>query len=294
MKVAYLILAHHQPILLKELITALNKPKEQVFVHINKKVDIQPFETLLKDKCIFTEQREKIYWASFSFKKAYMHLIKAAMAIEEFDYYTFLSGVDFPIKPIKAFEAFLEQHRGSEFIEALALEDYPDDKILKKKQRRYSGYFIFPNYPKFFLKLNFGIAKIQRIFYKRKPYKGEKIFHGLTFCTLTHACLQYIIDRIESEPALSRYFKFTFAPDEMFFHTIIGNSPFAEKIIHNNLHCIVFEEGKSNPKVWRMEDKEILLSSQDYFARKFDLSIDAAIIDLLKQHISLNCNPKMI
>ena len=279
MKVAYLILAHHQPALLEELITALDKPKEQVFVHIDKKIDIRHFEALLKDKCIFTEQREKTYWGSFSLQKAYIHLVKAATAIGEFDYYTVLSGVDFPIKPIQSFEAFLEQHRGSEFIEAVY-----DSNFAKKAQRRYSGYFVFPNYSKFFMKLNFGIAKVQRIFYKRKPYKGEKIFFGSAWWTLTHECIKYIRSRIENEPALSRYFKHTHASDEMFFHTIIGNSPFAGKITNNNLRCIVFEKGNANPKVWRMEDKEFLLSSNGYFARKFDLSIDAAIIDCLKQH----------
>lgn len=279
MKVAYFILAHHQPELLNELITAINKPKEQVFVHIDKKIEIQPFLELLKDKCIFTEQREKVYWGSFTIIKAYRHLLKTAMNRGRFDYYSLHSGVDFPIKPIEEFEVFLEKNKGSEFI--ITKMCTPDHKFAK----RYSGYFVFENYSKFFLKLNFGITKLQRIFYKRKTYKGENVYFGSQWWTLTYECLQYVISRLEKEPALSRYFKHTLIPDEVLYQTIIGNSPFAEKVTHNNLRCIVFENNNPNPKVLRIEDKENLLASPAFFARKFDVTQDVAIIDFLKQHI---------
>ena len=278
MKVAYLILAHNQPELLKEFVTALNKPREQIFVHVDQKTDIQPFEELLKDQCIFLKQREKVYWAHFSQVKTYINLLKAAIGKEDFSYYSFHSGADFPIKPIREFEDFLEKHNGCEFINA-------NNCCLNKKiQKRYTGFYFFKNNPRFLLYLNYGITKIQRYLYKRRPYKGKNMYYGSSWWTLTHNCVKFILEKIDQEKSILRYFKYVFASDESFFQTIIGNSPFADKITNNNLRHIEFEKNSFNPKVITTNDKEKILTSSAFFARKFDFKQSREIIDVLKQN----------
>ncbi|MDR1680778.1 MAG: beta-1,6-N-acetylglucosaminyltransferase, partial [Prevotellaceae bacterium] len=100
--------------------------------------------------------------------------------------------------------------------------------------------------------------------------------------TLTNACIKYIVDFLAEHPGYVKYFKYTHIPDEMFFHTIIAHSAFSDKVQNDNLRCVVFDGEKSNPKVWTMADKDTLLQSPAYFARKFDLSIDGNIIEFLK------------
>lgn len=279
MKVAYLILAHNQPEMLKELVSAINRPKEQLFVHIDRKADIAPFKELLEGQCTFIEQREHISWGSFSMIQATIHLLKTTASSGKFDYYSLLSGCDYPIKPVSAFESFLERNRPAEFITC-------DNAVGSSKiQRRYSGFFLFENRSNFIKKLNFAITKIQRIFFKRKPYRKEVVFYGSQWWTLTGTCVDYILDAIRQDVQRLKYFKRTHVPDEMFFQTLLMSSPFAANVENNNLRCILFEEERSNPKTWTMADKEFLLSSPAYFARKFDMSAEPQIIDFLRKHI---------
>ena len=279
MKVAYLILAHAGPAMLKELVTAINKPKETVFVHLDRKTAMPPFEKLLAGQCTFIEQRENISWGGFSMVQATLNLLQAALAAGQFDYYCLLSGCDYPIKPVHVFESYLATHAGNEYIGCRNIVEQSP-----KFKKRYTGFFIFENHSEFLKKLNFGITKIQRLFYKRKPYAGKPIFHGSQWWTLTGACVRHIMDFIAAHPDCMSYFKYTHIPDTLFFQTIIAHSAFAGKVQNDNLRHIVFEEDSSHPHVWTMADKETLLQSPACFARKFDLSIDGDIVEFLKNH----------
>jgi hypothetical protein len=279
MKVAYLILAHANPAMLKELVTAIKKPKEMIFVHIDKKNEIVPFKKLLAEQCTFIEERENVSWGSFSIIQATLNLLQAALAVRQFDYYCLLSGCDYPIKPIHTFESYLATHAGNEYIACRSIAELPP-----KFKKRYTGFFLFEQRSEFLRKLNFGITKIQRLFYKRKLYANKPIFFGSQWWTLTGACVNYIMDFITAHPDYIAYFKYTHISDEMFFHTIIAGSDFFDKVQNDNLRCIVFDNGKPSPKIWTMSDKETLLQSSAYFARKFDLSIDSQIVEWLKNH----------
>ncbi|MDR3133657.1 MAG: beta-1,6-N-acetylglucosaminyltransferase [Prevotellaceae bacterium] len=274
MKVAYLILAHARPAMLKELVAAINKPQEMIFVHIDQKAEMRPFEELLSGQCTFIKQRERISWGTFSIVRATLNLIQAALSGGgQFDYYCLLSGCDYPVKSIPAFEACLAAHSGNEYIRCRDMAGLPP-----KFKKRYTGLFLFEN-----KKLNFGITKIQRLFYKRKPYQNKPLFYGSQWWTLTGECIKYIMGFIATHPDYLRYFKYTHIPDEMFFQTIIAHSPFSDKVQNDNLRCIEFEGKTPHPKVWRMADKETLIQSPAYFARKFDLSIDSGIVEFLKR-----------
>jgi hypothetical protein len=277
MKVAYLILAHHAPEMLNALVAALNKPKETIFVHIDKKTDILPFEKLLAGQCTFIEQRENVSWGSFSTIRATMHLIKAALSAGNFDYYCLLSGCDYPIKPVRAFEACLAAHAGNEYITSRNMAGLPP-----KFTKRYHGFFLFENRSNFLKNLNFGITKIQRIFYRRKPYQNKPVFFGSQWWTLTNECIKYLFDFCSQHPDYMNYFRHTLLSDEMFFQTLIAHSAFSDKVQNDNLRCVVFDGEKPHPHVWTMADKDTLLQSPAYFARKFDLSIDGNIIAFLK------------
>lgn len=69
MKIAYLIAAHTDTVQLYNMVSALQiKNVTTFFIHIDKKVDINPFKDKLS-KCenvIFTKKRVKTYWGGFS------------------------------------------------------------------------------------------------------------------------------------------------------------------------------------------------------------------------------------
>ena len=99
---------------------------------------------------------------------------------------------------------------------------------------------------------------------------------------------QYVVEFARSNPHLEEYFRTTFVPEESFFHTILGNSPFRSrgsaktsymrigphhKAITlptlNNVHMLLFE---AEERLWVEDDWG---SGEMLFARKFsDKNLD--------------------
>ena len=70
MKFAYLILAHDKPNQLKYLISLLDKNDNKIFVHIDKKVDINFFYSdRYSDNVIFLTNRHIVSWGCEQFNK---------------------------------------------------------------------------------------------------------------------------------------------------------------------------------------------------------------------------------
>jgi hypothetical protein len=65
-------------------------------------------------------------------------------------------------------------------------------------------------------------------------------------------------------------------PDEIFFQTILMNSPLSKKIINRKLTYVDWNFSPA-PKVLDDSDLEKVFRSDDFFARKFDLRKDPQI-----------------
>ena len=88
-------------------------------------------------------------------------------------------------------------------------------------------------------------------------------------------------DYLDKNTNVARFFKLTWAPDEMIFQTVLYNSDFRNKISNNNLRYIDWTEGKASPKTLSMEDAKYLLQSGALFARKFNLKAHPELFDFI-------------
>ena len=105
-------------------------------------------------------------------------------------------------------------------------------------------------------------------------------YSGSTWWALTREASKYIVDFVERNPRYTKFFQDTFAADEAFFQTILGNSQFKSLIRHN----LVFEywpTGGPHPEtiderqIAGFREKGAIMVSDAYgtgealFARKF-------------------------
>lgn len=110
------------------------------------------------------------------------------------------------------------------------------------------------------------------------PYIGSQWF------ILSRAVCESIIQ----SDNLNRYksvFRHTLIPDESFFQTMILNSDYPESIISNDKRLIVWapiSRVKERPRVLTCEDLPLISNSDDFFARKFDETVDASVLDCLE------------
>src|SRR5262249_41192696 len=104
-KLAYLIVAHHQPTHLARLIRALDQDNSAFFIHIDAKVPLAPFTAVVpqRDNLLFLPHRVEVQWGRISVVQAVLQLIHTAVASgQAFTYYILLSGSDYPIKDTHA------------------------------------------------------------------------------------------------------------------------------------------------------------------------------------------------
>ena len=230
MKHAYLIQVHHQPLMLKRLVAALNTEAVFFFIHVDAKSDAAPFyEALQGVKNVeFLRQRICVNWMGFSSVQAQLELIRAASSSQHFDYYSLLSGSDYPIKSNQQINEFLSGN-STEYINYWKLVDRPSwlDKI---EYHYYVDQFpIRDYYPKVTLR-----GLYWRAFFRLKPYlpkrqflSGVTPYGGSQWWTLTHDCVELIQGYLDTHPEFVQAYKNTLSPDEMVFQTIVLNSKFA-------------------------------------------------------------------
>ena len=90
----------------------------------------------------------------------------------------------------------------------------------------------------------------------------------------------------DAHPDFAQYFRYSQCPDEMFFHTALARLEAEGRPLawQENLTYIDWSEATAgSPKVLTAADVETLATQPEHklFARKFDESVDAAVLDIL-------------
>ena len=316
-KLAYLILTHQSPEFLARLVNRLDSPNVHFFIHVNAMTDIQPFlrAVLPAENVHFTDVRSKVHWRGFSTTKAILQLMKEVVEHEQdFKYCILLSGADYPIKTRDYIQSFFE-NATLEYIQYARLQDYPSwqNSQMPRIQQYYFNdalpYDRFRKQPRLFRLLRRkGFRLLSRIVPRQFPTAIEP-YSGATWFTLTGECVAYIIDYVHDNPQFLRYYKYTDAPDEMMFLTIVLNSHFAERTVNYKEYCrltkiddiderwaevertfrpesfhlryIDFSRGGGSPANLTEDHFPALEKSEALWARKFHPTTSAQLLDMI-------------
>jgi hypothetical protein len=283
MKIAFLVLVHKNTEQLIRLIRALDGPDSSFFIHIDRRASSSDFSRITnwaagRSNVHFTE-RKSCRWGQFGIVAASLACVRTALRVDggNFDYGVLLSGQDYPLKPLSHFQRFLEEHAGSQFIDNFRLD-------LPNAWTTQDGAYQAMNRLSWF---TFAIrSQMLHIPANRSLPLGLLAFGGSTWWCLSRECLANVDQFVRENPDVARYFKRAFIPDESFFQTIVLNSAFNRNTVSDNLHFIDWD--RPNPKVPRTfeaSDLERLRISGKFFARKFDPSHDAQILDLIDEKL---------
>jgi hypothetical protein len=122
---------------------------------------------------------------------------------------------------------------------------------------------------------------INRLLPRRKFPLAYKLYGGscATFMTLSVDCVRYVVEFMRKNKGVQRYAFFAWGTDEFLIDTIIMNSRFKETVVNDNLYYIDWSKGGDHPKTFTIEDFEVLKNSNKFYARKFDIKVDASILD---------------
>jgi hypothetical protein len=292
MKIAYLILAHRNPRLIKKAVECLSCEDVSFFIHIDAKVAINQFDSIRGKNVVFIDKRIAVYWGEFSQTEAIFLLIQQALAApQRYDYLVLLSGSDFPLRSGRYVRSFLEKNQGREFITMFKLP-VPGMPMSRLNTLRFP-----PTRP--ILRFVFrALAKVGLAQRDYRKYLGVlQPYSGHTWWALSRESCQYIMDFRQKRLEVAEFFKNAFASDEMLIHTILGNSPFRSRIRRHLVYEDWPVEGpRSHPKMITAKHID-LFESQDevaapdlhgpgemLFARKFS-DDDLHLVERVEQMI---------
>lgn len=270
MKHAYLILAHHEFGLLQTLIGCLDDVRNDIYVHIDRKVKNLPELHAEKARLVVLDQRVDIRWADYSMVEAESALLRAAQQNGPYAYYHLLSGVDLPLKSQDYIHRFFEEHQGREFI------GYTLTEMTPETVRRMQRWHLFPRH---FSRKRNVYSVFRSLFLRFQELLGLKrntqVFFtkGSQWVSITEEMAKYFLSR---EFWIRKTFTHTFVPDECVMQTLCWNSPFKEKLYSTRadgegcMRCIGWQGDELYD--WSASDYDTLAASPALFARKFNSS----------------------
>jgi Core-2/I-Branching enzyme len=300
MKIAYLILAHNNPKHLQRLIKSLSSDSSFFFVHIDRKSIDEDFTFINNNKIKFLKKRISVYWGDFSQVEAIITLIKKSISQENhFDYYVLLSGTDYPLRSVPYIENFFKCNLGKEFINIVQMPcneiGKPISRLTTFKPR--SGH-LSSRIAGIFRKIMVRVGALQGERDYRRYLENLIPYGGSTWWALSRDACKYILEFVDNNPLVLKFFKNTLCPDEAFFQTILGNSPFMKKI-ERNLTFTDWSGGASSPAYISERHVELFRShsglvlndkygtGEAFFARKFSDEADSIVekIDVLRAEV---------
>ncbi|MEG1010068.1 MAG: beta-1,6-N-acetylglucosaminyltransferase, partial [Clostridia bacterium] len=195
-----------------------------------------------------------------------------------YDYISIISGDDLPLKTDVKIKEFLEENSGKEFIGIQKNNDKLEDRV----KYLYNNFYFKKN--RYFFEKIYVYMQSKSKLYKKNPYYKDlpKLYKGSNWFTITSKLRDYILDYIEKNPNYVKAFEKSLCCDEVFFQTIVYNSPYLENIYNekenndnlNSLRYIDWESGPEYPKVLVEEDFNKIKKSNCLFARKFNKNIN--------------------
>ncbi len=292
MKQAILITAYKNYDHLERIIQFFEDDSFEIYIHLDKKsfISDNQLKNLKKYNSLkLIIQKYNVNWGGVNHLKSILFLTSRALENPKNKYFHLISGHDFPLKNKASFIEFFENN-DQEYLEYY---DIPKigaaDNENMDRIEYYNLYDIFdakkPNQNKIIRKC----IEIQKRMGFKRPLSAKmpKLYGGSTWWSISRDCASYVVGFTKKNKYFLNRFKFTLCSEEFYFQTIIINSKFVDKVVNKNLRFIdwVARNG-NNPAILDETDYKKVMSSDAFFARKFDYPYSklliVKIIDFLK------------
>jgi len=257
-----------------------------------------------------------VSWGDFSIVDITWTSLSWMVEHRVFDWVVFLSEQDYPIAPVIRLEERLERSGADAFVEARPIHLIEDAVLRMECDRRYN--YRYRNLPRLGVMarlpprlrrpvadvahyLNFVLYKLQRkiTVYRypdplpmrvgvrpaRSPFSpGFPIWYGSQWMALSRRAAETVVEFVGEHPDYVRHYARTVIPDESATSTIVCNDP-RLRVRNEELHHVRFTSVDGHPDVFGLDDLTELIDSGRFFARKFDIDTDSAVLDALDEHV---------
>lgn len=314
MKIAFLVLNHRPPQQLLRLLTSLRRqlPDAPLVVHNDKfKTELSPNAIEHLSPAYLLTNQQPIVWGDFSQVEAVWRSVSWMVDNIDFDWLILLSAQDYPIKPLCGLAEHLSSSGADALLRAVPISGLSSAAARRDRRRRYlyqykptrTGSVFTPprmavragvgglvdvlnNVQPFVQVYKFPDGMPWRIGVRARvvPFTGaEPCWFGAVWCGLSKRAASALLACRDIRPAVLDYYQRTVLPDESVIATILSNDR-SVNVLSEDVHYTRWTAGKSgHPDVFGAADFEELRAAPQYFARKFDSTWDAAVLDMLDE-----------
>lgn len=117
-KHAYLIMAHDKPRQLEILLSLLDDPRNDIYLHLDSRlaIDLSAFSEQVCHSNLFFVERDAVRWGHSSLVACELKLLTAAVNKQAYEFYHLLSGADLPLYTQELIHSFFDVHAGEIFL----------------------------------------------------------------------------------------------------------------------------------------------------------------------------------
>ncbi len=287
--ICYVVLAHADPQQLLRLLAALDRSSPK-FVHFDARYG-DPLPDIAEYNAEYVAPRIKCFWGGFTLMEATRLASEFALQRCASRRFVLVSGACFPIMGPSEVLEFFEANQRQEFIDYFFLTE-ASPRYARKQGEFWVSEEHFERGPRTRLAakaLARGLTGLLRLLPDRKPAFGERVAFGSNWWALTRDCLEYACSQSRTRRDIEQFLRWTQSPEEMLFHTLIANSPYAAAVEGEkrftgegtwrmaNLHVVHL----SLAKYYTVDDIEQIVGSGRMFVRKVRSSDGVSLCDAL-------------
>lgn len=283
LKHAYLIISHNEFEVLEKLIELLDDERNDIYVHIDKKVKNIPSLNCRQSKLyvLNTQERMDVRWGSIRQLQVECRLFEIAHNNGHYQYYHLISGVHLPLKSQDYLHRFFDSCYPQEVIQTMPTNE---EEITFKLKR----YHLFVNN---YMNPNKTIRLIDKLLWRAVLFMEKRLniqrrnklphIKSANWASLTEDAISFILEKKES---LLKEYRLTFCADEFYKGSLLYRNQDKFKIKDlPELLAVKFHRG--NPLAYNSKDVDALLNSDYLFGRKFsssDITAAEKIVSFLR------------
>ena len=284
-RICFLALAHKAPAQVSRLVEAVSPCP--VLVHVDARASQavwKGFEELVERYGqVVLVDREQTPWASWGLVQATINAMGRALALD-CTHIVKMTGQDYPLRPIEDIVAFFAQAPAVSWIPHDEIPvDFISDKDGGVSRARHWNVSLRGR------RVNVPMT--------RRPPDGVIPFYGQAQSVIAMPLVNWLLEQVKRRPDLVKFFRRTWMPNELFLPSLAMSSPMAQDVSPMNLWFTDWSAGGSHPKVFRRHDideltavalgqvGELVGGQVKLFARKFDIAVDEAVLDLVDERL---------
>ncbi len=289
---AFLIMAYNNPTLLGRICHRLEAENHFIFIHIDKKSNLEPFCDACKSiqNLIILGNNERIVtnWGGYSLLATEILLIKKALQhSSHMDYFHLISGADYPCQSNSEFDKFFENNEGKSYM----MFDTEEETIKWRKKKYPDRYRLYHFNDKGYNNnsivnvLKLPIIVFQKVFHIYLRPMIKDVYAGWNWFSWHRKVAEFAMRQLGEHPEHLERMRYCSCIDEVFFHTLLHPHLTELNIIPNNaLRYIDWHPTrptKTLPLVLDERDYQRIKTSRTFFCRKVNPESSMKLLDML-------------